>query len=221
MSKRDYYTVLGDQPRRGRGRDQEGVSQARDEASSGPQSGRQDLRSEIQGSEGGVRGPLGRPQAGRVRPVRTCRRRRRGRDGRRARRAGRLRRLRRRVRRHLRRDLRPAAGTRRPRQRRVSRCRPSLQPRAFARGRGARRRGQDPHSDDGGVRDLPRHGREAGYRAQAMPDLPRPRRGARVAGLLLDPADVPDVPRTRQGRRRAVRRVPRRGSHEEAARRCR
>ena len=128
---------------------------------------------------------------------------------------GGLRRLRRCVRRHLRRDLRPA-GARRPRQRRLSRRRPALQPRALARGRRARHRGQDPHSDDGGMRDLPRHGRQAGHPAQAVPDLPRPRRGARVAGLLLDPADLPDLPRHRQGDPRAVRDLPRRGARQEA-----
>ena len=89
---------------------------------------------------------------------------------------------------------------RRPRQRRVSRRRPALQPRALARGRGARRRGEDPHSDDGRVRDLPRHRRQAGHAAQAVRHLPRPRRSARVAGLLLDPADLPHVPRHGQGR---------------------
>ena len=125
-----------------------------------------------------------------------------------------LRRIRRRVRRHLRRDLRRAA--RRPRQRRLSRRRPALQPRALARGRGARHRGEDPHPDARGMRDVPRQRRQARHAAQAVPDLPRPRRGARVAGLLLDPADVPDVPRHRQGHPRSVRDVPRRGARQEA-----
>ena len=85
-----------------------------------------------------------------------------------------------------------------------------------ARGRRARHRGQDPHSDDGGVRDLPRQRRQAGHQAQAMRDLPRPRRSARVAGFFSIQQTCPHVPRHRQGRPRAVRDVPRRGPPQEA-----
>ena len=68
----------------------------------------------------------------------------------------------------------------------------------------------------GGMRDVPRHGRQAGHQAEDMRHLRRPRRSARVAGLLLDPADVPDLPRHRQGHSRSVRDLPRRGPREEA-----
>ncbi len=65
MAKRDYYEVLGREPRCLRGGHQEGLPQARDEAPSGPQSGRQGRRGEIQGSEGGLRDPLRRRRSAR------------------------------------------------------------------------------------------------------------------------------------------------------------
>ena len=77
-----------------------------------------------------------------------------------------------------------------------------------ARGRCARQRGEDPHSDDGGMRDVPRQRCQARDAAQDVSGVPRPRRGSRVAGLLLDPADVSAVPRHRQGHSGAVRDVP-------------
>ena len=80
---------------------------------------------------------------------------------------------------------------------------------------------QDPHSDDGGMRDLPRQRRQAGHAAEDLPDLPRPRRGARVAGLLLDPADVPAVPRHRQDHSRALRDLPAARAASRSTRRCR
>ena len=106
-----------------------------------------------------------------LRPVRPCRRRSVG-GFRRGRRAGRgargIRRLRRRVRRHLRRDLRAQRGGRR--QRRLSRRGPALQPRDRAGGRGARHRGQDPHPDHGGMRDVSRHRRQTRDATEAMCD---------------------------------------------------
>ena len=69
--------------------------------------------------------------------------------------------------------------------------------------------------------DVPRQRREAGHAAADVPDVPRPRRSARVAGLLLDPADVPAMPRHRQDRSRAVRDLQRRGPREASTRRCR
>ena len=47
----------------------------------------------------------------------------------------------------------------------------------------------------GGVRDLQGQRRQARHAAHDLPDLPRRRPGARVAGLLLDPADLPALPR--------------------------
>ena len=85
-----------------------------------------------------------------------------------------------------------------------------------ARGSGARHRGEDPHPDARGMRDLPRQRRQARHAAQAMPDVPRARRSARVAGLLLDPADLPALPRHRQGRPDPCADLPRRGARQEA-----
>ena len=152
MAKRDYYTVLGRQSRRFRRGDQEGLSQARDEAPSGPQSGRQGL-------------PRTNSRR-RRRPTRfsPTRKKRAAYDqfghagvdpsagfgaGGARRRARRLRRLLRRLRRHLRRDLRRAA--RRARQRRLSRRGSALQPgarrsrkrRAAPRRRSASRRSRN------------------------------------------------------------------------------
>ena len=103
------------------------------------------------------------------------------------------------------------------RQRRLSRRGPALQPRAVARGCRARHRGEDPHSDAWrNARRATARGAKPGTQPKQCAHLPRPRRGARVAGLLLDPADVPDVPRHRQGHSRSLRDVPRRGPREEA-----
>jgi DnaJ-class molecular chaperone len=66
-----------------------------------------------------------------------------------------------------------------------------------------------------GVRDLPRHRRQARYSARRLPDVRRPRPGAHAAGLLLDPADVSQVPRQRQGGPHPVRDLPRCGPGEE------
>ena len=85
-----------------------------------------------------------------------------------------------------------------------------------AGGSRARHRSQDPHPDDGGMRDLQGHGRQARHAAEAVRRLPRARRGAGFAGVLLDPADVPDLSRHRQGDSRSVRDVSRRGPHQEA-----
>ena len=59
-------------------------------------------------------------------------------------------------------------------------------------------------------------GAKPGTQAEAVHDLPRPRRSARVAGLLLDPADLPDVPRHRQDHSRSLRDLPRRRARQEA-----
>ena len=66
--------------------------------------------------------------------------------------------------------------------------------------------------DAGGMRDLPRHGRQTRHAARQVLDLRRPRPGAHAAGLFLDPADVPEMPRQRQDRAVAVRHLPRRGT---------
>ncbi len=214
MAKRDYYTTLG----LSRDASEEDIKKSYRKMAMKHHPDRNPddkaLRGAIQGSEGSLRGSDRRQEARGLRPVRACRRRSVGRLRRAPRRTGRLRRLRRRVRRHLRRDLR-AAGTRR-RQRRLPRRGPALQPRAVAGGRRARHRSEDPHPRDGRMRDLPRHGCEARHAAQDVRFLRRPRRGARVAGLLLDPADVSDVPRHRQGHSRTLRHLPRRGPREEA-----
>ncbi len=100
-------------------------------------------------------------------------------------------------------------------QRRVPRRRPALQPGAVARGRGARHRSQDPHPHARGMRHVQRQRRQARDAAQAVSDVPRPRRGPRVAGLLLDPADVPHVSWLGQGRAGSLHDVPWRGSAQE------
>ena len=141
--------------------------------------------------------------------------RRRASARRRAARARGLRRLRRRLRRHLRRHLRRSsaagaatASTAAPTCATTSRS--SLEEAA----RGTETKIRIP--THGGMRDLPRQRRQARHAAEDLPDLPRPRPGARVAGLLLDPADLPDVPRHRQGHPRPLRHLPRRGPHQEA-----
>ena len=207
------------QSRRLRGGHQEGLSQARDEASSGPQSGRQGLRGEIQGGQGGLRGPHRREEARGLRPVRSRGRRSFGRVRAAARAFG---------------GGGPKASADSPTRSATSSARSSARSAADAatasiaaptfattsssrlRKCGARHRGEDPHSGAGGVRDVPRQRRQARHAAQALPDLPRPRRSPRVAGLLLDPADVPDVSRHRQDHPRPLRHLPRRRSHQEA-----
>ena len=128
------------------------------------------------------------------------------RRGRRARRRG-LRRLRRRLRRHLRRHLRPAA---RRSAATASIAAPTCATTSSSSLEEAARgsEAQDPHPDAGRMRDLPRQRRQARHAAEDLPDLPRPRPGAHVAGLLLDPADLPAVPRHRQDHSRALRHLP-------------
>ena len=65
-------------------------------------------------------------------------------------------------------------GGARPLQR-LPRRRPALQPRDHARAGRARHRDQDPHPRHGGVRDLPRLGRQARHAAQDLLDLRRAR----------------------------------------------
>ena len=225
MAKRDYYTVLGVN----RDASDEDIKKSYRKLAMkhhpDRNSGRQGRRGEIQGGEGSLRGPLRRQEARRVRPVRPRRRRSVGRL--RRRRGG------------------PGAGRRAsaasPTRSATSSARSSASSAAgggrgsgvyrgadlrynlelVARGRRARHRGQDPHPDDGGMRDLQRHRRQARHAAEDLHDLPRPRRGARVAGLLLDPADLPDLPRHRQDHPRALRDLPRRGTRARSTRRCR
>jgi curved DNA-binding protein CbpA len=117
-----------------------------------------------------------------------------------------IRRFRRRLRRHLRRHLRRRW---RRRQRstvfRGADLRYNLE--ISARRRRARHRDPDPHSGDGRMRDLPRHGRKTGHTADHLPDLRRPWPGAHAAGILLDPADLPALPRHRQDRGRPLQRT--------------
>ena len=94
--------------------------------------------------------------------------------------------------------------------RRLPRSRPALQPRDHARAGRARHRDEDPHPGHGGVRHLPRLGREARHAAQDLRDLRRHGRRAHVAGLLLDPAALPHLPRQRQADHRPLPRLRRR-----------
>ena len=64
-------------------------------------------------------------------------------------------------------------------------------------------------------------GAKPGTQPKTCADLQRPRRGAHVAGLLLDPADLPELPRHRQGHSRALHRLPRRRAASRSTRRCR
>ena len=59
-------------------------------------------------------------------------------------------------------------------------------------------------------------GAKPGTQPKTCPDLQRPGPSARVAGLLLDPADLPAMPRHRQDHSRSVRDLQRRGAHQEA-----
>ena len=63
---------------------------------------------------------------------------------------------------------------------------------------------------------MPRQRCQARNAAQDVSGVSRPRRGSRVAGILLDPADVSAVPRHRQDHSGAVRDVQRRRPREEA-----
>ena len=200
MSKRDYYTILG--VNRDASEDDIKKAYRKLAMKHHPDRNPDDKASEEKFKEAKEAYEVltDAQQARRLRPVRA--RRRRSVDGlrrRRGRGAGRrgLRRLRRCVRRHLRRDLRRSSAAR-TRQRRLSRRRPALQPRAVAGGGRARHRGRrSAFRRWSECAHLPRQRRQAGHAAQDLPDLPWSRRGPRVAGLLLDPADLPAVPRHR------------------------
>jgi DnaJ-class molecular chaperone len=70
-----------------------------------------------------------------------------------------------------------ARDARQPRRQwRLSRVGPALQPRDHARGRSARHRGEDPHPDDAGVRDV------QGHRAPSPAPSRSPARPARDTG---------------------------------------
>ena len=60
---------------------------------------------------------------------------------------------------------------------------------------------------------LPRHRRQARHHAQGLQPLPRPRRGGRVAGPVLDLPAVPQVRRHRHRDHRPVPDLQRRGLH--------
>ena len=193
-------------------RHQEGVPTPRHEVPPGPQPGRPRGGGQVQGGEGGLRSPLRRAEARRLRPVRACGR---GRHARRRRRGGlrsarRVRRhLRRRLRRHLRRrPARPLAG--------LPRRRPALRARARPRAGRVRRHRQHRIHDAGRMRGVQGQRRGQGLEAGDLRDLPRRRPGAHAAGLLHRAADLPALPRPRPGRERSLRRVPRPGPHAQA-----
>ena len=120
-------------------RHQEGLSQARDETPSGPQSGQSQGRRAIQGSQGSLRSPDRRQQARGLRSVRPRRRRsvRRRRAPARASAASPMP--------SATSSATSSAAAARALER-LSRRRPALQPRDLARGSRARHRDQDPHS---------------------------------------------------------------------------
>ena len=144
-------------------------------------------------------------------------------SARRAARRRRIRRLCRRVRRHLRRDLRAAGPAAARGDGVVSRRRPALQPRPVAGGCGARQRGQDPHSGNGGVRDVPRkRAPKPGTQPQATCPTCHGRGEVRVSqGFFSIQQTCPTVPRHRQGHSRSVRNVPAARVASRSTRRCR
>ena len=220
MAKRDYYTVLGvarDGIRRGH---QEGVSQARDEAPSGPQLRRQDAEESSRKRRKPTRSsptPASAPPTTSSAMPASIRRRASARGARGAEGFG---------------GFADAFGDifgeifgqqrgGGARQRRLPRRRPALQPRAVARGCGARHRGQDPHPDDGGMRDLPWQRRQAGHAAADCPTC-HGRGEVRVSqGFFSIQQTLPAMPRHRQDRSatRARRAAARAGC--ASTRRCR
>ena len=102
--------------------------------------------------------------------------------------------------------VRPGPGARR---------RPALQHGHHARGSLRRQAGDRPRADRGGVRDLHRHRRGQGLQARELPHLPRPRPGARPAGLLHHRAHLPHLPRPGPGDRESLRELRRLGPGAE------
>ena len=221
MAKRDYYEVLGRPAGRERAGPQVGLPQARQGLPSRPQPRRQGRRAEVQGAERGLRGPEGPAEARRLRPVRPRR----------------LRRARRRGGRRLRARLRllDVGHLRRPVRR--------------VHGRPARRRGQRTGRERGADlrynMEITLHEAFAGKTAQIrvptsvtcetctgtgakpgtqptdLPDLRRPRQGARQPGLLHHRAHLPDLPGPRRDHRRSLRRPAAARAASSRSARCR
>ena len=166
----------------------------------------------------GVRDPVRREEARGLRSVRPRGRRSFGglrRCGRTRRPRG-LRRIRRCVRRHLRRDLRQAGGGR-GRGNGVYRgadLRYNLELTLEEAARGTEAKIRIPAMEE--CATCHGSGAKPGTQPKTCPDLQRPGAGARVAGLLLDPADLSAVPRHRQDHSRAVRDLRRRRPRQEA-----
>ena len=187
------------------GRDQEGLPQARAPVPPGPQPGRREGRGALQGDPARLRRPRRPRQAQAVRP--------------------------RRARSAVRGPAAPAAAARRLRRRRRSatssrtssaaaaaaapaaagargaarRARPRPRGRGLdlassRRSRAPRSRSRVPTVD--AVRDLPRHRRQAGHRAEGLPALPGPRRRVPGPGPVLD---LPAVLALRRQRARSSR----------------
>ena len=187
-------------PRRRRRDDQEGLPAPGARAASGRQQPRPRSGGEVQGGRRGLRDPLRRRAALRLRPLRP-RGAAHGRDGPELR-GLRLdqRPLRRVLRRRLRRRLadRPGAGRRRRRRRR-----------GHARAGRDGRVGRPVLRGDRHLRALPRQRRRAGHADRDLPALRRQRRAAGGVALALragrPPGGLRRLRRRRQGRQGAVR----------------